>query len=295
MQIPPSNEHYQSIDTVDAPVCFPDAGLPVAGPFRHEPSTEPIRHLHRHDALELGLCLGGGGVFVVNSKLFSYRSGDICVVSQEEMHLARSAEASGSAWVFIYIDSIRLSLSTNESWIAATASLAGERFRNVLDPSLRDLVAPLFHELIRELETAGADNGLAVRALATALICRLHRSVDARRGPETDGDAARRIAPAVEYLTHHYDEAVRVPDLAEICATSESTLRRLFRQVVGRSPRDYLVQLRVHMAVSLLENTERTVLEIGHMVGFSSLSSLNRHFRKLLQITPSSHRRMRQK
>ena len=83
---------------------------------------------------------------------------------------------------------------------------------------------------------------------------------------------------------------MRIPLLAERCAVSESTLRRLFRTAAGQSPQEYLHRLRMHMAAALLQSTQRTVLDIALSVGYPTLSSFQRQFHRVLGVPPTHWR-----
>jgi AraC-like DNA-binding protein len=100
-----------------------------------------------------------------------------------------------------------------------------------------------------------------------------------------------RIAPALQYLGTHFTERVDVEDLARVCHLSVTHFRRLFLKAIRRSPLRYVAQLRIQMASALLENTNRTVLDISHEVGYDSLSSFNRQFRAQTGMSPREWRR----
>ena len=133
----------------------------------------------------------------------------------------------------------------------------------------------------------------AVRALAWALMVRLHRlapPAGQAAPPQPPSAAIERVAPALEYLAEHHDRTVTVGGLARLCHTSETNFRRLFRSAVGRSPREYLVDLRIHMAAALLQETRRSVLDISLAVGYQTLSSFNRHFKARVGKPPRAWR-----
>jgi len=69
-------------------------------------------------------------------------------------------------------------------------------------------------------------------------------------------------------------------------------LARLFKQVLGVSPHQYLIQVRVNSARSLLSagSGERSLAEIAAAVGFADQSHLTRHFKRITGITPRQFR-----
>jgi AraC family transcriptional regulator len=64
------------------------------------------------------------------------------------------------------------------------------------------------------------------------------------------------------------------------------------KKATGMSPRQYLMQVRVHTARSLLSagEGERSIAEVADAVGFADQSHLTRHFKRALGVTPKQNR-----
>jgi AraC-like DNA-binding protein len=82
-------------------------------------------------------------------------------------------------------------------------------------------------------------------------------------------------------------------DLAEVarhCCVSEGHLSRLFHRATGLTFREYLSQIRIERAKSLLIQSAKSVTEIAYESGFQSLSQFHRVFRKIHGISPGQMR-----
>ncbi len=93
------------------------------------------------------------------------------------------------------------------------------------------------------------------------------------------------------YIDEFYMENFSIRDLADACSMSESHFRRVFRELVGMGPLDYLNRTRIAKACSLLRMTDDSILTISEKVGFGSMSSFNRHFYEVMGTAPSDWRR----
>ncbi|MFF1539456.1 helix-turn-helix domain-containing protein [Microbacterium sp. NPDC058269] len=80
-----------------------------------------------------------------------------------------------------------------------------------------------------------------------------------------------------------------VERLAGIGAMSRSTFAERFRTAVGRSPADYVTEVRVDAAKRMLE-TGRSVSDISRELGYASDEGFSRAFRRRTGQTPSSWR-----
>jgi transcriptional regulator GlxA family with amidase domain len=103
------------------------------------------------------------------------------------------------------------------------------------------------------------------------------------------GVAGSRIAlvgRAIAWIRAHYDEPVRVDDLAAKVGLSVSSLNRHFRATTAMSPLQYQKQIRLQQArVRLLANPA-DVAGAGHAVGYTSASQFNREYRRLFGTPP---------
>jgi AraC family transcriptional regulator len=102
----------------------------------------------------------------------------------------------------------------------------------------------------------------------------------------------RVVAEAVRFLQENYSRDVSLNDIAEAVHLSPFHVARLFKQALGVSPHQYLIQIRVNSARSLLEagSGERSLAEVASAVGFADQSHLTRHFKRLLGVTPKQLR-----
>ena len=85
-------------------------------------------------------------------------------------------------------------------------------------------------------------------------------------------------------------EEISIEKLSRLCHVSTSHFRRLFKQVLGWSPLDYVQMVRIDRSCVLLYNCDYSVTEIGLQVGYPSPSSFNRQFRRIHGISPSQWR-----
>jgi len=83
---------------------------------------------------------------------------------------------------------------------------------------------------------------------------------------------------------------INLAEVARHCCVSEGHLSRMFHHVTGLTFREYLTQVRIEHAKSLLIHTGKNVTEIGYESGFQSLSQFHRVFRKVYGASPGEMR-----
>ncbi|XWW44475.1 helix-turn-helix transcriptional regulator [Fibrella sp. USSR17] len=111
------------------------------------------------------------------------------------------------------------------------------------------------------------------------------------------GDTSRtrreQIVHQVRYRLHtNWHEPVDFELIASELNVSYVWFRKAFKEVVGVSPGQYHLNLRLEKASLLLRETTLSVSDISHQTGFDSLVYFSRIFKKKMNATPSDYRRL---
>ncbi|MEC4722101.1 AraC family transcriptional regulator [Noviherbaspirillum sp. CPCC 100848] len=100
-----------------------------------------------------------------------------------------------------------------------------------------------------------------------------------------------RIDRALDYIHKNYQTDISMEALAKLSALSVSGLHRLFKRHTRQTVGEYITQLRIGKACSLLISTDRPVSCIAEEAGYTNLSHFNRQFLAVKLVTPREFRR----
>ncbi len=100
----------------------------------------------------------------------------------------------------------------------------------------------------------------------------------------------RHLLRARDLVDARYADPLTVADLARAAGLSRAHFSREFRRAFGETPHQYLLTRRMERAAALLRDTDRSVLEICHAVGWRSLGSFGVTFHRIHGITPTAYR-----
>jgi AraC-like DNA-binding protein len=101
---------------------------------------------------------------------------------------------------------------------------------------------------------------------------------------------ARKISALVEA---ELECGVRTPDLAASVGLSKSQFARAFRAHFGRSPKQYILEMRVARAQRLMLERGSRLSAVASACGFADQAHLCRTFRRLVGASPHAWRRAR--
>ena len=109
---------------------------------------------------------------------------------------------------------------------------------------------------------------------------------------QTSGEALAKAAQC--YIETHSKKKFSLDEMAGELYVNGSYLLRTFRRYMNITPLCYHHMVRCSKAKELLRHTDRSISEIGEMVGFVSSSHFSHIFRKTEGCTPSEYRMLHQ-
>jgi AraC-like DNA-binding protein len=91
---------------------------------------------------------------------------------------------------------------------------------------------------------------------------------------------------AKNFIDSHFHEMITLQDMAAHACFSKFHFFRLFKTLYGKTPFDYLKEVRISHAKKLLR-TGLPVSEVSILVGFNSSTSFSGLFKKMTGMSPS--------
>ncbi|MEM6265590.1 MAG: AraC family transcriptional regulator [Bacteroidota bacterium] len=101
----------------------------------------------------------------------------------------------------------------------------------------------------------------------------------------------KRVNTARNYIHDNLGNPLDLEVLAGVACLSKFHFLRLFKQVYQKTPRQYIIDLRLQRAENLLKGSSFSVQEVCTKIGLQDMSSFGRLFRKRYQISPSNYRK----
>lgn len=100
----------------------------------------------------------------------------------------------------------------------------------------------------------------------------------------------RMIPIMLEYIQTHYASPISLTDIAAAANISPNTALRYFRENIGISPVEYLIQYRISIACKILRESSDKIASVSVRVGYDNVSYFCRIFKKLVGKSPSQYR-----
>lgn len=151
---------------------------------------------------------------------------------------------------------------------------------------------PLIHSaalaLQQELSTPGFGGQLYLDSLLRALSAHLLRHYCTQKPIQILPSSLSQttLNRVKDYIQAHLAENLTLVQLAVIAQVSPNYFATQFKQSMGITPHQYVIQQRIAKAKKLILAGKETLAEIADYVGFADQSHFTRHFKRLIGVTP---------
>lgn len=255
--------------------------------------------LHFHDCLEIGICLDGKGICLVEDQTHTFKKGDVEIIFPYQKHLSRNYESEQSLWYWLYLNPYSLmdnsgfaNASKIEHMISKEMGLCGI-FSKENYPEIEELVSRLFQEISGQNTEVPYYSELCASYVYQLLIQLSRLSTDLPKLQIQPDRNMISVLPAIDLISENVRKGVvpSVEMLANECGMSLSNFRKVFHKIIGLTPKDYITKSVLYRAQKLLLSTDKSILEISVETGFKDLSGFNRQFLAKTGMTPSAFRK----
>lgn len=144
------------------------------------------------------------------------------------------------------------------------------------------------YHLYREASTNRIGDLFRASSLVYHFVMELYRF--SKLPSSSQEDWPQSIRDSIQYMNEHYHLAISLEQIAEHIGLSKFHFNRLFTRTTGRTPIQYLTQIRLEKAVDLIRTTTHNFEEIAQQIGLTSGSYFAKVFKLHIGCSPSDYR-----
>lgn len=242
--------------------------------------------MHTHACAEIFYVVGGMGQFKIEERLLSVGADDMVVVNPNVEHTEVSVNASPLEYIVIGVEGLEFSAGED----------GDDRYCAVNFKGSREDVLYSLRSLLREIEEKSPGYDIICQDILEVLLVRLMRRTDFSVTPTPPRRrSSKECATVLRYIEAHFKENITLDQLAELTHLNKYYLGHVFSQEYGISPINYLISRRIGESKMLLADTNHSLSQISHMMGFSSPSYFSQSFRRMEGISPLEYRKEKRK
>ena len=236
-------------------------------------------------------CKECGSDMYLDDKVERYQTGMLTLVPENYPHITISDGEGTNFWEYIFFDPkmVIAELYPNNPNTVRDIIRQINRGAVLTDsrsvPALARIIEAILDEGREKKPYSTRMQHIYIKALVIELM-RLNSEMPYYPYESGKKTAMEQITAALEYVEKHYQEPIKIQDIAKTCNMSETHFRRTFEEHINMTPADYVNLVRIQKACELLKNTDDSMDGIAMKCGFANTSTLNRNFKKYLGTSP---------
>ena len=111
-----------------------------------------------------------------------------------------------------------------------------------------------------------------------------------RRSAEKYNISNEYISKVVNYIEDHFTAEIKIEDFSEMVPFSRRNLEVKFKEEMGTSIYQFILNCRIEYFAHLLLTTNRTLFDLALESGFNDCKNISRIFKKIKGATPAEYR-----
>ncbi|GGD46944.1 AraC family transcriptional regulator [Emticicia aquatilis] len=251
--------------------------------------------LHFHPEWQITLILESTGTQFVGDNVERFQPFDVYFLGSNLPHVFRNdaeyyAENQRAYSVSVYFRGDLLGENffdipeTQHLKALLTEASRGIRIRNNETNALTDLIKSISNK-------QGFDKLLTFLQILNEIDISTNKeflSSITYQSPQKEVDN-QRINATFEFLMKNFEREISLEEVAEIANITPNAFCRFFKLRTRKTFSDFLNDVRIGHACRMLQNNEKSVLEICFSSGFNNVSNFNRQFKRRMKMSPSAY------
>lgn len=252
---------------------------------------------HIHEAVEILYIYAGGYTAYLDDMEYNLFAGDILLIRSGMIHhLVSDAEATHGYYVLKIHPDLWRSLASPQTEDAYALALSLSRPDSKCcwkqDEIPEETKAGL-DMLIRDYKAEAAYADVAIKLAVGAILLGLLRTDTAENGGQAGRgrEMDKTVYDAMGYIRRHYAEDLSTQSMAKHFSLSYSYFSRIFKQIVGKSFKEYVNAVRINHAERLLFSGDKSIGEIAAACGYNNAAYFIKVFRESKGVSPKTYKK----
>jgi len=243
---------------------------------------------HSHTSYEFLIPLSDMPYAGVETRIFNFEKNKLFPLNSEQSH-GPVKEILGCNLLAFQIDKDTFNDISYSLCKKNNVTFENESFK--IEPEMYGLLR-MFMEETRNLQ-AGSDFILQniINLIAINLLRQLKSNIP-KLITEYNYCERENINRAISYLREEYNNSFSLEDVARIANLSPYHFIRTFKSMTGKTPYDYLLDVKIEKSKKLLKLKGYTITDICFHCGFNNLEHFSSVFKRKVGILPSKYRKL---
>ncbi|PEE30332.1 AraC family transcriptional regulator [Bacillus toyonensis] len=238
---------------------------------------------HWHRSIEISLVIYGDVFLYVNGQKKKVSAGEFIFVNSGDVHEFEKVENASCA-VMMLIVSYEFLKELNADF---------DKYRFTLQASFvqKEKLQQIFYELKELVTNFDELSYIKMNSLIYEIVYILLRHCKDRKKEDNDFQFGNKQKEIITYMYEHYDEKLKMKDVAKYFFVSEEHFSRMFKKSFGSNFISFLTRYRLHKAYEDIISSTNSIQDIAVKHGFPNVKSFISQFKGKYGDTPLQYRK----
>lgn len=254
--------------------------------------TQGYPILHRHNYIEFIFVIEGTGVEEINGTSYPLEQGTLSVILPFQHHKIMVDEKESLKY---YCVAVSMDFLMYNAAMTKFFSEMLELFNR--NKALFRFEENAYQSLLASLENMLSEYGFkkpwwkeTIKANLTTIFVSLHREIQETKFQTKQElgviDKDQLIWEIIQYVYSHFEEEISLKQLSTKFNLNGTYISSRIKEVTGQNYYDFLTDLRLRHAISLIRSSDMKLMDIAQVSGYHSYRSFVRAFHKSYRKSP---------
>ncbi|EOR28169.1 AraC family transcriptional regulator [Clostridium sartagoforme AAU1] len=279
---------YTNIDSYNPQIlfvidgyCSPDIPVPETNYHCHE------------DFIELSFVTSGSVDYLIEGEEYTLKKGQVLISNPGIYHKELFNSNTNCRELHLGLTDINIFNNCKKDFIDI-----GDK--NVLTlNTYKDEILKTCQDIVDEQKNHKQTSPFMLKSLVMKVLVLLHREINEEipnlNSQEFSFKSREKkvlVESITKYLNENYTEDISLYTLSKNMYLSPVYISKIFKELMGDSPINYLIQIRLIKAKNLLEDSKLSIKTIAKMVGYNDPYYFSKLYKKYYGISPNKARKI---
>lgn len=215
------------------------------------------------------------------------------IINQNEYHIG-----AGSGFFIPPNEVVYYQADKDSPWEYVWVGFEGRHCERYFNQANITLQNPVFNDnseytkdLFRQISDCAYAQIPAINIRVTGLVMLFFSQILLQQAQKSDikvRSAEMHVNKAIEYIKNNYWRRITIPEIADYVNINRTYLCKIFKNYMGISPSQYILNLKMEYAKEFLKNPKLRVSDVARSVGYEDLFTFSKAYKRVMGVSPSA-------
>jgi len=250
---------------------------------------------HTHDFIEVVYICEGSGNQIINENSYTVDRGDLLFINFNDVHSYSTDTGMEYINCLISPDFLSDELINSKNALDILTLAIFRDFYDVSGKMCPKLsfhghemldIETIFNNMIIECQQKAPGYMVVLKSYINIMLTKIFRIFKKPEHNNLTTNLAKVTPEVLQYIKNNYNRKITLEELSKRSFYNAAYFSTIFKECFGKTPLEYINEIRIAEAIQLIKQTDLTIEEISCKVGYNNKKHFYKIFKKATGMTP---------